>query len=96
MKPRHTAALVLVGWYLLVPHDMLQSPPVSDWEHYASYDTAKECESAKSELGREAVKSERLNGCETTDPHLSTVCHYDFAKENAQCVSTDDSRLNGN
>jgi hypothetical protein len=55
MKPRHAAALVLVGWYLMFPppdfdhatHLANGNPnldaPFSDWRNEASFDSAKEC-----------------------------------------------------
>jgi DNA-binding transcriptional regulator YiaG len=49
MKLRHGPALVLVGWYLLMPALMAYntfdaSAPLSKWEHSGSYDSAPACE----------------------------------------------------
>ena len=49
MKPRHAAALALVGWYLMMPpmtcRPSIQiNTPLSHWEISSSYDTADECE----------------------------------------------------
>jgi hypothetical protein len=82
-----------VGWYLMVPPEFPPLSPLYDWEHYGSYDTAKECEAAKSQLGKQAVADEDSRACEITDPHSGAVCEYDFRKENAQCLATDDPRL---
>jgi len=62
MKVRHAAAFALMGWYLMVPPNQIDFPnaPVSEWEHHASYDTAKECESARSDLARDAGKTELI------------------------------------
>jgi hypothetical protein len=63
MNTRHATALALVGWYLLIPpiptnpSDLLQFP-LAQWEQFGAYDTAKECESAKEELAKAAVKDE--------------------------------------
>ena len=56
MKPRHAAALALVGWYLMVPPLFkkgidLNAPP-SQWEHRQAFDTADRCESTKDDLVR--------------------------------------------
>ena len=47
MNLRHAAALALVGWYLMVPPLSNPSAPLSKWNLYRSYDTARECEVAK-------------------------------------------------
>jgi hypothetical protein len=49
MNLRHTAALTLVGWYLMVPpveSDKSVRPelPLSQWIQSKSYDTASECQ----------------------------------------------------
>jgi hypothetical protein len=64
MNIRHTAALALVGWSLMVPglsyqsatnvwtagvYDKHGKPVYSAWTTYGSYDTAAECQS---ELGK--------------------------------------------
>jgi hypothetical protein len=49
MKPRHAAALALLGWYLMVPSSKsngepdLQAP-LSKWEMDGFYDTAQACD----------------------------------------------------
>jgi hypothetical protein len=52
MNPRHAAALVLVGWYLMVPPIELTRSgerafnfyaPVSQWYCWDFYQTAREC-----------------------------------------------------
>ena len=54
MKPRHAAALALVGWYLMVPPTTIipnghtgyeeEIPPISrDWEVVRRYTTAEQC-----------------------------------------------------
>ena len=58
MKPRHTAALALVGWYLLVP-PLVNAPykvdteaPLTGWKVYQTFDTRDECD--KSRLAAQA------------------------------------------
>jgi hypothetical protein len=47
MKPRHVAALALVGWYLMVP------PLVPQWTILDSFDSAEECIDAHVKLLRD-------------------------------------------
>jgi hypothetical protein len=51
MKPRHAAALVLVGWYLMYPYDYTRAGAVATWITKPPYATAKQCRTAlKKEL----------------------------------------------
>jgi hypothetical protein len=66
MKPRHAAALSLVGWYLMTPppsyHHQPHEPlydltaPLKDWVHSGSFDSAKECSQALAEYYADAEK----------------------------------------
>jgi hypothetical protein len=86
---RHTAALALVGWYLMVPPRVIrpQAPgqqtfdygaPLSRWVVSSAYDTAHECEGARF-LNRQGHR-------QNTDP---LKAEFDAA----QCIATDDPRL---
>ena len=51
MKPRHAAALALVGWYLMVPPPVIHSSvpvdtdaPLSKWGIFSAHDSAADCE----------------------------------------------------
>jgi hypothetical protein len=48
MKPRHAAALALVGWYLVLPpkEGLIVKPaaPMRDWKIEQSFKTLRECE----------------------------------------------------
>jgi len=95
MKPRHAAALALVGWYLMIPpigahrtiHD---DAPISSWRIESSYDKAAECEE-----GRSAWKRTTLD--EAKNLHLAIkesdteLVLMDFKL--GVCVATDDPRL---
>jgi hypothetical protein len=72
MKPRHTAALALVGWYLMVPpmHLSSEAPcvtfddgaPLNKWFVLGgSLDTAEECETAKQQATKMAEKQCEAN-----------------------------------
>lgn len=87
MKFRHTAALVLVGWYLMV-HSSLSNwdkppgwtPPLSQWKTIGSYDSAKECW-ADWNRQIETVRTSKNNS------------EYGTALMDAQCIASDDPRL---
>lgn len=85
MNLRHAAALVLVGWYLMMPppivgtHKPDSSAAMSEWEQISAFDTATECENFRLALREKSVKEgqkdraafELLERCiETTDPRL--------------------------
>lgn len=83
MKLRHAAALVLVGWYLMIP---ITSPghldnkaPISKWTISGSFDKEVDCSDRLDELFKKASKG------------------HDKLLEDAfglgACVSTDDPRL---
>jgi hypothetical protein len=106
MKLRHTAALALVGWYLMTPPITLKgladpkatlidgSAPISQWSQESSFDSAEKCEQerkAEEQLATEALQQ---------NPHLLDdrakygLQAMDFLlKRSAQCIATDDPRL---
>ena len=61
MKPRHAAALALVGWYLMVPPPDNLTAPISAWEVAASYDTGKHCSLEQQRFFDKAIKQRNLN-----------------------------------
>lgn len=91
MRPRHAAALALVGWYLMVP---LSSPrdPISQWYQVHSFDTAAQCNAVlewemTDDYAKQSIKAGQ-------NPEHVKV--YVQALQNAKCISTDDPRLKGN
>ena len=101
MKLRHTAALALTGWYLIMPPYMPSEtrplPPLSQWKVQKPFDTAAQCErelikqldAAKAARKAEGVESERENPSgEITSGHLTS-----YSTEYQKCVATDDPRL---
>jgi hypothetical protein len=87
MHLRHTAALALVGWYLMVPppypHPFVKGSdfdidaPISKWSIYSGHDSAKECEAAQSQALQRVAQVPRVAE----------------QLELSQCVETDDPRL---
>jgi len=86
MKPRHAAALALIGWYLMTPPMDMRPPldvtrvdrdaPLPRWGIVESFDSASACEKKRS----------RLQGQSGQAYHLFL---------GAICVSMDDPRLKG-
>jgi hypothetical protein len=81
MKPRHTAALALAGWYLMVPpmyghHEIDGDAPLSEWQIVESFDTAEKCSAYEVKLKirnspRWRVKRVSLGACiASDDPRL--------------------------
>jgi hypothetical protein len=83
MTFRHTAALALVGWYLMVPpresdnSAKLSSVPFEEWVYVDSFDTAKECRDA----GRKEEERRAKDALEADQ------------YGNWECIATDDPRL---
>jgi hypothetical protein len=110
MKPRHAAALVLVGWYLMVPPLIhvpkadnpafrwtlggwryggvpeTTQPYFAEWRIVGTYDTAGECQDARSRLVLTAPQDLM------DDPKDHAALLASVAKL-AECIATDDPRL---
>ena len=70
-------ALALLGWYALVPPAADLMAPLAKWEHFRSFDTAKECEEMMLEYVRKLprgtawyTQAERVRCIDTADPRL--------------------------
>ena len=85
MKPRHAAALALVGWYLMqpplvTPNSFNFDAPLSRWDIEESFDTASDCEQTWNSMTEKAKgKSDVLSRRE----------------QFGHCIATDDPRLKG-
>jgi hypothetical protein len=99
VKPRHAAALALVGWYLLTPpFDDLgrvnAKARFSAWDNWDAYDSAVKCELdkakiiglAKAKVGRHSASPRRAAADQS---FLEAVLL-------GQCVAADDPRLESN
>jgi hypothetical protein len=86
MKLRHTAAVVLTGWFLITPplanghYDL--SAALSKWKIEGGAATREQCNETKTLLSSRAVKENRPSDIEAT--------------KSVQCVPMDDPRLQGN
>ena len=91
MKYRHAAALVLVGWYLLMP-PLINAPykvdteaPLTSWKVYQTFNTAEECR--KSLLSMQA-KYQHSATAPTGSIKRGTRA-FALQVEFAQCVASD-------
>ncbi len=95
MKPRHTAALALVGWYLLIP-PLVNAPykvdteaPLTSWKVSQTFDTREECD--KSLLAAKAKYQH------TATAPIGTIKKgtraFALQMTFARCVSSDDPRF---
>jgi hypothetical protein len=90
MKPRHAAALALVGWYLMVPPLSRSSNrqkigsdfsrPLSEWLSVSVYDSEADCNKEIDAMNQRAASMAREH-------------HTMLNISHAQCIATDDPRL---
>ena len=87
ISARHAAALVLLGWYLMVPpstdggKSFDVRAPLSRWSDMDSFDTARECKNA---LGREASQTAKRFGLLSVEA---------LREGGSRCIASDDPRL---
>ena len=103
MKPRHAAALALVGWYLMTPppalfHDAHRGSQahLSLWEIRGNYTSAVDCEKALTKVQNEMLRKEQddLETAARADANLDDQANYAYeAAHLARCLSADDPRL---
>ena len=88
MKIRNSAALVLVGWYLMAPRGNADLHTVSSqWESLGSFDSADDCEAAKAAAIN--VAKQRADAS-PGDVNAKVALGLGIS---SQCVATDDPRL---
>jgi hypothetical protein len=85
VKPLHSTAYLLVGWYLMVPPPLSHDGrlhPLSDWAVRGTFRTEKDCDAKLAKLPK-------------TEPSLASYPDGLPPEEayEVQCVATDDSRL---
>ncbi len=98
MRLRHADALVLVGWYLLMPPwigpTLDLRTPLSKWVNQGSFDSDEQCENARADLIN-GFKGD-LDTAEGKAPDCEDVAMLQMAdevEEESECVATDDPRL---
>ena len=93
MKPRHAAALALVGWYLMTPPPPFNpSTPLSKWSRMGKTDYASEGECT---ADREKLQVAFRDPGNIPPEHITATIMVK-AMAHLLCVATDDPRLKGN
>jgi putative transposon-encoded protein len=104
MKPRHAAALALVGWYLMVPpmvyfepmfepnsSRMLIPPPFDrTWRVKATFNSANNCEVAREKHETDFTLSAKSAIPKSYEAHPNLSSPID---DGALCIATGDPRL---
>jgi hypothetical protein len=103
VKPRHAAALALVGWYLMVPpdstvpHSVDSAAPMSRWSIVTNFESADTCKQALTELQNKNGDPAKLDATgrlrrfqkrEPADLGLARA-----RIDHASCIATGDPRL---
>jgi hypothetical protein len=92
MKPRHAAALALVGWYLLYPRWNAKKAtldpglPLYRWYQVATFDSSADCEARKMK-----VLEDPDNHTHARD--AKKIADQERLRHQARCVSADDPQL---
>jgi hypothetical protein len=99
VKPRHAAALALVGWYPMIPpstgSEINIKAPIREWQQAGAYDTAAECEQDKNVAANAFLKGSKENENSRKENSIDPKVAYFNAMLYASgiCVETDDPRL---
>jgi hypothetical protein len=102
MKPRHTAALAIVAWYLMIPptgadNKIDAHAPLSQWKKGVSFNSEKECnDSLKDAIQNPMTRDEYQAAAKVTlKAKMHPLSQAEMTKRTAesQCVSADDARL---
>jgi hypothetical protein len=94
LKPRHAVALVLVGWYLVVPPSAFRISdlasglePLWQWIQMGSFDSANACEQGRRMMIDRFMTDLQRDSTDATAAHGLDAFYY------SECVASDDSRL---
>lgn len=89
VKPRHAAALALVGWYLMLPppeaiQGRIDFNVYSRWSVIDKYDRIQDCEARRLQIKSSATSALAASG--KGDLEHCSECY-------AECIASDDPRL---
>jgi hypothetical protein len=105
MKPRHAAALALVGWYLMASPNKNEDTPISEWIVRRTYASADACQAGLSkDRAQAAAKLKQYDSMtdlqrrnlehnqEALDRQIADNASIDTAFRSA-CIEQSDPRL---
>lgn len=102
MNLRHTAALALIGWYLMLPpvnddNKVIADAPLWKWNQSVSFDSANECERTLHFVAHTPMTPSEYQTAQKAARKAHRVplslSEMDIRTAAARCVSTDDPRL---
>jgi hypothetical protein len=104
---RHAAALVLVGWYLLIPpvfspmgghprafNDL--NAPINRWDIQGSFNSDASCEKEKARIRKEAPLRLNFAHEHPEQDQNGNIAAVAEAWQRSECVASDDPRLKHN
>ena len=100
VKLRHAAALALVGWYLMTAPRTSDTPPLAfdlsaplnRWKTVGSYDTAAECNKAKTSGPDMMMIAKAMESMNADQKKLWTLTVFNMLAAEL-CIASDDPRL---
>jgi hypothetical protein len=99
VKPRHAAALAIVGWYLMAPPVIDEngtpkidpSVSISQWDHGDQvFSSQSDCDEQRAKLRAIAERHKNWIG---PSGSVAAARHRYFLLINLRCIATDDPRL---
>jgi hypothetical protein len=106
MKPRHAAALALVGWYLMVPpvrQPKGESPYLDehaeyrDWKIVHTFKSQDDCEASRDMIAKATRRGEPIIFPDDDPrPPRADPAPWFTQQSEIECIATDDPRLKGN
>jgi hypothetical protein len=96
-KPRHAAALALVGWYLMVPPSAFSVAdlasglePLWQWLQIGTFDSVNDCEQGRRMMIDRFMTDLQRDSSDATAVHGVDAFYY------SKCIAADDPRLKRN
>ncbi|MBV8140109.1 MAG: hypothetical protein JO121_31390 [Deltaproteobacteria bacterium] len=108
MSFRHAAALVLMGWYLMVPPGSCKpewvseskpvpcAAPLSDWIVTLSFSSADKCDAERNAGIRYGSQALANANSSADKPSIDSTRKLYWRALTERCIWTDDPRLKGN
>jgi hypothetical protein len=99
MKPRHAAALALVGWYTMAPPigdgNLVElNSPLSTWERLGTFDTERKCQEMLTTMKTHPLPDSLVRDTQRQS-HDTTLSpeQYNVRLHASLCVAANDPRL---
>jgi hypothetical protein len=99
---RHASALVLVGWYLMLPPvnpnnlSVDSDAPIAQWEIGNSFDSASQCDALRLQVRAASNSRARYDDAKSQQHPPLSYSEWQKRLKAAVCIATDDPRLKGN